>query len=66
MIMTGRKNDPIWNDYDKVFLPNRKGCKARCKSCFKEMEGQVSRMKVHSSKCNQAKGKVDTIQMLSP
>ena len=45
--MTGRKSDSIWNDFDKIVVENRKGCRAICKVCSKSMEGQVGRVKSH-------------------
>lgn len=45
---SGRKKDPIWIFYDE--LPVRlgiKGIRAKCKTCEKEIQGIVSRLKKH-------------------
>lgn len=47
----GRKGDLSWLYFDKVKNDKRKGCRAKCKRCHKEMEGQVGRMKKHLETC---------------
>lgn len=43
----GRRKDLVWLHFDEVKNNQRKGCRAKCKKCKKEMEGQVARMKKH-------------------
>ena len=45
--MTGRKSDPIWKNFEKKVIPERKGCRAICLLCKQSMEGQIKRMQVH-------------------
>lgn len=49
---TGRTRDPVWLHFEEKIIPGLKGSKAVCKSCRKEMQGIVKRMKVHNQKCN--------------
>ncbi|XP_065668004.1 uncharacterized protein LOC136088247 [Hydra vulgaris] len=51
---TGRKCDMIWLKYTRVTVPDRKGCRAVCNACRKEMEGQIQRMHEHIKKCKQS------------
>lgn len=48
----GRRKDLVWLYFNEVKNDKRKGCRARCKNCNKEMEGQVARMKKHIETCN--------------
>lgn len=48
---TGRKRDIVWLSFDEIKNESRKGIRAKCKLCDKELEGQVSRMKIHLSQC---------------
>lgn len=50
--MTGRKRDSVWLSFDTVTNVDRKGVRAKCKQCLKEIEGQVSRMKSHAEQCS--------------
>ena len=43
---TERKCDMIWLKYTRVTVPERKGCRAVCNACRKEMEGQIQRMNI--------------------
>ena len=47
--MSGRKQDPIWLNYNRSSANN--GSKATCKICNKTMQGIVTRMKNHSAIC---------------
>ena len=47
----GRKQDCIWMEFERSFIPGIAGVKAKCKSCSKEMTGIVSRMKKHIVQC---------------
>ena len=49
MSPTGRKRDIIWENYTEISKNNRK--QAKCRECGKEIEAQVKRMKLHSSRC---------------
>ena len=49
--MSGRRSDPVWSKFDKLETNSGKGCKARCKTCKKELQGLVARMKAHLDKC---------------
>lgn len=48
----GRRKDLIWLYFDEVKNDKRKGCRAKCKKCKQEMEGQVLRMKKHVGTCS--------------
>ncbi|XP_047130655.2 uncharacterized protein LOC124810222 [Hydra vulgaris] len=50
----GHKCDMIWLKYTQVIVPERKGCRAVCNACRKEMEGQIQRMHEHIKKCKQS------------
>lgn len=48
--MSGRKLDPVWVHFDKK--QEKKGIRAICKHCGKEMQPLVARLKQHlKSKC---------------
>jgi hypothetical protein len=51
--MSGRKSDVVWLKFDKIATKTGIGCKARCKSCHKEIQGLVAWMKAHVEKCNE-------------
>ena len=51
MSSSGRRQDSSWQYFNKTVIPGVTGCKATCKSCNKTMQGIVSRMKDHLSKC---------------
>lgn len=51
MSSSGRKKDLIWIYFLEVKNDKRKGSRAKCKKCSKEMEGQVFRMKKHLETC---------------
>lgn len=55
----GRKRDVVWLSFNEIKLESRKGIRAECKSCKKELEGQVVRMRSHLLKCK-GKGRSDT------
>ena len=46
-----RKSHTIWNQFIKIVNLARKGNRAKCKMCNKILEGQISRMTKHLSKC---------------
>lgn len=48
---TGRKRDVVWLSFEVIKSDLRKGIRAKCKQCGTELEGQVTRMKIHLSKC---------------
>ncbi|XP_069593638.1 uncharacterized protein [Ranitomeya imitator] len=58
--MAGRKRDPIWVHF--VEMPaadlGKKGARAKCKYCQKDIQGLVCRLKSHYENCNQ-KGNED-------
>ena len=45
--MSGRRYDIVWLYFDKLKLPGKTGCRAKCKKCGKEKQGLVARMKQH-------------------
>lgn len=47
----GRRKDLTWLYFDEIKSDKRKGYRAKCKTCNKEIEGQISRMKNHMEKC---------------
>lgn len=49
--MAGRKEDIIWKFFEKKTDPNKTGCRAVCKSCNKEIQGLVQRLKDHKKFC---------------
>lgn len=50
--MSGRKKDAVWNSFKEIKSESRKGVRAKCNYCDKVLEGQVSRMKYHLTKCS--------------
>lgn len=48
---SGRKKDPIWYYFNEKFEVGKKGRRAICKTCGKEMQGLVARLKSHYSIC---------------
>ena len=47
---TGRKQDLIWHHFDRT--PHKKGWKAKCKYCGRDMMGRIWEMQKHlESKC---------------
>ena len=59
--MSGRKQDIIWLNFDRVVVPGKKGYRAKCKKCAKEMQGLVVRLKQHSAACQPLQEQVETI-----
>jgi hypothetical protein len=53
--MSGRRSDAVWNNFKKVTVDGKSGCRAVCNKCNKEMQGLVERMKKHLLECNQSK-----------
>ena len=51
--MPGRKQDCVWMYFDKCVNTGKAGSRAKCKSCSKEMQGLVARMKQHYNLCVQ-------------
>ncbi|XP_055845077.1 uncharacterized protein LOC129911335 [Episyrphus balteatus] len=49
--MTGRKKDPIWTHYNEIHDVNKKGSRAVCKACNKEIQGIPQRLKEHFKSC---------------
>jgi BED zinc finger len=49
--MSGRKKDIIWKYFDKSTTPGKCGAKATCKKCKKQMQGLVTRMRMHYGTC---------------
>jgi uncharacterized protein YuzB (UPF0349 family) len=49
----GRKKDPVWVYFDEEKTSTDKGVriKAKCKSCGKQLQGLVARLKDHKGKC---------------
>lgn len=47
----GRKKDPIWFYFHDKLEVGKKGSRAVCKKCGKEMQGLVARLKNHFSIC---------------
>ena len=50
-VPSGRKNDPVWNYFQKLPTTSGKGYRAKCKDCSQELQGIVSRLKSHRDKC---------------
>lgn len=50
MSAAGRKKDPIWISFERI--SKGKGYRAKCKSCKKEIQGVLDRMKKHLEVCN--------------
>ena len=50
--MAGRKQDPIWIQFDRFEIPGLSGWKAKCTLCQKEMQGVVNRLKQHYAVCS--------------
>ena len=51
VVPSGRKNDPVWNYFQKLPTTSGKGYRAKCKDCSQEQQGIVSRLKSHRDKC---------------
>ncbi|XP_076030420.1 uncharacterized protein LOC143018720 [Oratosquilla oratoria] len=51
VVPSGRKNDPVWNYFEKLPTTSGKGYRAKCKDCSQELQGIVSRLKSHRDKC---------------
>ena len=51
VVPSGRKNDPVWNYFQKLPTTSGKGYRAKCKDCSQELQGIVSRLKSHRDKC---------------
>ena len=51
MSSCGRKQDSIWQYFDKSVKPGKTGCRATCRSYPKEMQGIPARMKLHLTQC---------------
>ena len=51
MSCPGRKQDSSWQHFTRTVTPGKQGCRATCKSCNKEMQGLVARMKDHLKLC---------------
>ena len=47
----GRKQDDIWAYFKKSVTPGKTGSRATCRSCNKEIQGLVKRMKDHFEVC---------------
>jgi len=52
--MSGRKQDCVWVYFDKIKVVGKAGCQATCKTCGKEIQGLVARMKQHYDSCTDA------------
>ena len=50
MSAAGRKKDPIWVSFQRV--KKGKGYRAVCKTCNKEIQGVLERMKKHLTVCS--------------
>lgn len=61
MSSSGRRKDLVWLYFNEVKNDNRKGCRAKCKKCNKEMEGQVARMKKHVENCSNHHSDTDSL-----
>ena len=46
-----RHTDPVWNNFVKIVTVGKTGSRAKCKSCNKEIQGIVSRLKLHTLSC---------------
>ena len=60
IMVGGRKQDTIWMQYDRVNIPGKSSYRAICRSCKKEMQGLVARMKDHYSQCHNEINKEDS------
>lgn len=61
----GRKRDTIWFYFNEKIEVGKKGSRAICKKCGKEMQGLVARLKNHFSTCGSTNEDVDDPQQLS-
>lgn len=61
----GRKRDPIWLYFKEKFEVGKKGSRAICKKCEKEMQGLVARLKNHLSICASIEKDADDPQQAS-
>lgn len=50
--MPGRKQDSVWIYFEKSVSVGKTGCRAKCKTCGKEMQGLVARLKQHYQECS--------------
>lgn len=48
---SGRKKDPVWKYYKEIVVPGKKGSRAECLKCKKDMQGLVARLISHHEKC---------------
>ena len=51
MSSCGRKEDIVWQHFQKSVTPGKKGCRAACRYCPKDMQGIPSRLKDHLKEC---------------
>lgn len=49
--MSGRKKDSIWQFF-QIKSKSATGVRAQCKSCQKELQGLVARLKKHHQECS--------------
>ena len=61
----GSKRDPIWFYFNEKIEVGKKGSRAVCKKCGKEIEGLVARLKNHFSICESTNEDVDDPQQSS-
>ena len=60
--MTGRKPSQVWENFKKIIVSGRKGCRAKCHHCEVILEGQVARLQNHMKKCSSRSESVDLDQ----
>ena len=51
--MAGRKQDIVWHYFERTSVTGNCGYRAKWKSCGKEMQGLLARMKSHYNICSQ-------------
>lgn len=64
-MISGRKRGSIWYYFNEKSEIGKKGSRAICKKCGKELQGLVSRLKYHFSNCERDSGNVDDPQQPS-
>ena len=49
----GRKQDPVWEGFHRISIPNRKRINAECKACghIVDYQGKLERLYIHLEKC---------------
>ncbi|XP_025051378.1 uncharacterized protein LOC102368925 isoform X2 [Alligator sinensis] len=59
VLTSGRKRDSLWEYFEEIPSLGKKGKRAKCKQCKREMQGLVARMKRHRDNCLWGENDVD-------